>query len=87
QAIASEILAAGRYAADPCGYHLWVPLPAGSDPRALADALRAAGMTAIPGDRFAVATASTPALRVSLGGAIDRAALRNGLATLAGLMT
>jgi len=87
QAIAAEILAAGRYAADPCGYHLWVPLPAESDLRALADALRAAGMTAIPGDRFAVATASTPALRVSLGGAIDRAALRSGLATLAGLMT
>ena len=84
QAIAAEILPGGSYAAHPCGYHLWVPLASGADPVRLAGELRRAGMTAIPADRFAAGEAEGRALRVSLGGAIDRAAMRCGLAALAG---
>lgn len=82
QAIAAEILPAGRYAAHPCGYHLWVPLPAGSDQARVAEALRGAGVTAIPADAFAAGEGAGAALRVSLGGAITREALARGLTVL-----
>jgi len=82
QAIAASVLPAGSYAAHECGYHLWVPLPAGSDQARVAEALRAAGMTAIPADAFAAGEGSAAALRVSLGGAITRAALVRGLTVL-----
>jgi DNA-binding transcriptional MocR family regulator len=83
QAIAAEALPAGRYAAHPCGYHLWVPL---ADERAMAkaaSALREAGMMAIPATSFAACDSNVRALRVSLGGAIDRDGLRRGLTMLA----
>ncbi|WP_422062215.1 PLP-dependent aminotransferase family protein [Sphingopyxis sp.] len=87
QAIAAEILPAGSYAAHPCGYHLWVPLPAAADQARIAGVLRGEGMTAITADSFAAADAGAAALRVSLGGAIDRAALRSGLRVLAKQLT
>jgi len=83
QAIAADILPGGSYAAHPCGYHLWVALPAGADETRLAGELRGAGLTAIPSGHFAVVDNSIAALRVSLGGAIDREALRRGLTALA----
>ena len=83
QRVAAEILPARSYAADPCGYHLWVPLPAGADQARIAGALRGAGLTAITADSFAAADATVPALRVSLGGAIDRGGLARGLTMLA----
>lgn len=81
-AIAADVLAAGSYAAHPCGYHLWVPLPGRADQPRVAGALRDAGLTAIPAGTFAVGTTGAPALRVSLGGAIDRTSLRRGLDVL-----
>jgi DNA-binding transcriptional MocR family regulator len=83
QALAAAMLPRDSYAAHPCGYHLWIPLPPRVDPSHLAGILRAAGMTAIAADRFAVEPGAAPALRVSLGGAIDRVGVRRGLALLA----
>ena len=82
QAIAAELLPAGSYAAHPCGYHLWMPLPAGVDVGLIAGKPRLAGLMAIPAFHFAVGEAPGMALRVSLGGAIDREALRRGLEIL-----
>jgi DNA-binding transcriptional MocR family regulator len=82
QAIAASVLPPGSYAAHACGYHLWVPLPAGSDQARATEALRAAGMTAIPADAFAAGEGGAAALRVSLGGAITRAGLARGLTVL-----
>jgi DNA-binding transcriptional MocR family regulator len=82
--LAAEVLPAGRYAADGCGYHLWVPLADGADAVEVATGLNGVGMTAIPSDRFAAGETGAPALRVSLGGAIDRAGLRRGLRALEG---
>lgn len=82
QAIAKDILPVGSFAADPNGYHLWVPLTVDADQARVAGALRGAGLTAIPADGFAVAGPHGPALRLSLGGGIDRADLRRGLTML-----
>ncbi len=85
--LAAEILPAESYAAHPCGYHLWVPLPAGRSAEKAAAVLRAVGMMAIPAHAFAAGEGDAGALRVSLGGALDRAALRRGLEVLATELT
>ncbi|MGN6692276.1 MAG: PLP-dependent aminotransferase family protein [Sphingopyxis sp.] len=81
-AIAAEILPEGSYAAHPCGYHLWTSLPAGVDEQQAAARLRGAGTMAIPARAFAADEGNADALRVSLGGAIDRPDLQRGLAVL-----
>jgi DNA-binding transcriptional MocR family regulator len=82
-AIAAEALPAGSYAAHPCGYHLWMPLPAGADQGRIAGRPRLAGLMALPAFQFSAGEAHGMALRISLGGAIDRAGLRQGLTMLA----
>jgi DNA-binding transcriptional MocR family regulator len=82
QDIAASILPAGSYAAHGCGYHLWVPLPAGADQGRIAEALRGAGVTAISADAFAAGEGGGAALRVSLGGAVTRETLARGLTVL-----
>lgn len=86
-AIAADILPAASYTAHPCGYHLWVPLPGGRHAAEIAETLRRAGTMAIPARAFAVGEGDTHALRVSLGGAIDREGLRRGLAVLKTVLT
>lgn len=81
--IVAAVLPTGSYAAHPCGYHLWVPLTAGRDQDHLAGLLREAGLTAIPASRFAAGDEAQLALRVSLGGPIDRDGLRRRLKLLA----
>jgi len=82
-AIAAEVLPAGSYVAHPCGYHLWMPLPAGADQGRIAGRPRLAGLMALPAFQFLAGEARGMALRISLGGVIDRAGLRLGLTMLA----
>lgn len=97
QRIARHLLPPGRYAAHPDGYHLWVPMPDEAKAAEVAAALRREEMTAIPSDAFAARGAESDAaerhgargaaaLRVSLGGAIDRAGVARGLTRLARLI-
>ena len=82
-AIAAEILPPGSYAAHPCGYHLWMPLPADADQGRIAGRPRLAGLVALPDFQFSAGEGYGKGLRISLGGAIDRAGLRRGLTMLA----
>jgi DNA-binding transcriptional MocR family regulator len=82
QAIAAEILPRASYAAHPCGYHLWVPLGTDGNAAQISSALAGAGMTALPADSFSPGETRAPALRVSLGGAIDVSGVRRGLTML-----
>ena len=83
QKLARTVLGDARYAADPQGYHLWLPLPDDSNPDLLAAALALDGLSAVSSDRFAVTPDAPKALRVSLGGAIDRRGLSRALHRLA----
>ena len=71
---------------DPAAYHLYLPLPA---TRALQfeqlAAIRGSGVGAIPAEVFALGQTS-PALRLSLGSAPDRATLEDSLRKLTGLL-
>ncbi|MDE8650729.1 PLP-dependent aminotransferase family protein [Novosphingobium album (ex Liu et al. 2023)] len=81
------ILPEGRYAAHPQGYHLWLPLPGESQPHDLAAALGQRGLSAVPSDRFAVTPGGEKALRISLGGVLDRDGLVQALRMLAGYVS
>lgn len=86
QRLARTILGDAVYSAHPEGYHLWLPLPDDSNPDMLASSLSLDGLSAVPSDRFAAGdardNARDRALRISLGGVIDRAGLTRGLRAL-----
>jgi DNA-binding transcriptional MocR family regulator len=83
QAIAAETLPRNCYAAHPGGYHLWVPLCADRNAAQISASLAGVGMTALSADSFTSGNRNAPALRVSLGGAIDEPGIRRGLTMLA----
>ena len=83
QRLAHSVLGDGRHAAHPQGYHLWLPLPGDSQPDVLAAALALDGLSAVPSDRFAAAPGAPKAMRISLGGTIDRRGLSRALHRLA----
>jgi DNA-binding transcriptional MocR family regulator len=83
QKLAHTVLGDGRHAAHPQGYHLWLPLPDDSHPDRLAAALALDGLSAVPSDRFAAAPRAPSAMRISLGGTIDRRGLSRALHRLA----
>ena len=83
QRLAHSVLGDGRHAAHPQGYHLWLPLADDSQPDVLAAALALDGLSAVPSDRFAVAADAPKAMRISLGGTIDRRGLSRALHRLA----
>lgn len=83
QKLARTVLGDGRHAAYPQGYHLWLPLAGDSQPDSLAAALALDGLSAVPSDRFAAAPGAPKAMRISLGGTIDRRGLSRALHRLA----
>lgn len=83
QKLARTVLGEGRHAAHPQGYHLWLPLAGDMNADTLAAALALDGLSAVPSDRFAVAPDAPKAMRISLGGTIDRRGLSRALHRLA----
>lgn len=83
QKLARTVLGEGRHAAHPHGYHLWLPLAGDISVDTLAAALTLDGLSAVPSDRFAVAPDAPAAMRISLGGTIDRRSLSRALHRLA----
>ena len=83
QKMARTVLGDGRHAAHPQGYHLWLPLADDNHPETLAAALALDGLSGVPSDRFAVAPGAPKAMRISLGGKIDRRTLSRALHRLA----
>jgi DNA-binding transcriptional MocR family regulator len=83
QKLAHTVLGETRHAAHPQGYHLWLPLADESEPDRLAAALALDGLSAVASGRFAVSPDAPKALRVSLGGTIDRRTLSRALHRLA----
>ncbi|WP_159999864.1 PLP-dependent aminotransferase family protein [Roseomonas sp. 18066] len=85
QAILAEALSGQAFVADSQGFHAWLPLPAPWSRGAFLAELRAAGIGAVASDAFALAT-PPEALRLGLGAAEGRGALRQGLAVVAQLL-
>lgn len=86
QSIAARFLDAASFTAQPEGYHLWMPLHHDANPGEIVNTLRPHGLAIVSGDVFAVdRSIATPALRVSIGGAISRDRLERGLRLLGAL--
>ena len=72
----------------PEGYHLWLPLPAESEPERIAGQAVASGLPVTPGRNFAISpSAAEPALRISLGGSATRPQLIRALRRLEALVS
>lgn len=85
QAIAQETLQGLDLRAQPCGHHLWLPLPEPWRRDAFGAHARQLGLSVVLSDAFAVGPAPE-AIRVSLGAAPDRETLRYGLSLLGTLL-
>lgn len=68
----------------PQGCHVWLKLPAEASASMLSQQLAAAGVGAIPSDRFAIGQGKDQALRVSLGSAASRTTVNSALRQLKG---
>ena len=86
QRLAATLLPAGAVTANPDGNHLWLTLPAGFGRASFVAAAREAGLLVVASDAFDVTGAAPEAVRLSLGGVPDRAALRHALTLLADLL-
>jgi DNA-binding transcriptional MocR family regulator len=84
QALAAAVLVEVPWHAHPQGYHLWLPLAEATSASDLAAAMRGSGLSVVPSDRFAVAPDAGQAVRVSLGGLLDRERLERALRLLHG---
>ena len=83
QRIATAILPAGTYTADPHAFHLWITLPEGWTRSAFASQGRSAGLGVIASDPFCVAGTPPEAVRLCLGGPSTRQQITHGLEVLA----
>lgn len=84
QGLAREVLGDRRYAAQPSGYHLWLPLPAPWRTTEFVETVAERGVAVDPATAFAIDRAQAPhAVRVSLSAAADHDRLRRGLVILA----
>lgn len=87
QALAAQYLGRWRPECQPCGFHLWLPLPEPWTVGGYVAAARARGVAVTPSEVFVVGRgAAPPAIRVCLGGPAMREELERGLATLAELL-
>src|SRR5262249_4303049 len=83
QQLASRFLKGIPYAARPSGHHLWLSLPAHWDRVDFLSHVLRRGLAVVGEDAFAVESVVSPAVRVSLGAARNRAELGQGLQCLA----
>ncbi|MFA5965335.1 MAG: PLP-dependent aminotransferase family protein [Sphingomonas sp.] len=88
QSIARAALGGTEYFAHPQGYHIWLPLPEHIAATDLAGRMSPSGLSIVPSHSFAVDDHdSGNAVRVSLGGPIDRERLGRALRLLHGHIT
>lgn len=87
QSLAREILPPGSYLTNPEAFHLWVSLPAPWSRSSFADHMRSSGMGVVVSDAFAVSRPPPEAVRVCLGGVVDREETRHALEFLAHALT
>ena len=86
QKLAASILGDASFAADPQGHHLWLSMPSHWRASEFAAHAESWGVSIVPGASFSVAAEAAEAVRLSLGAAPDRAALKEGLSLIAGLI-
>ena len=83
QAIVREVLAGHEFRADPNAFNIWLKLPQGASRAESMGRMAGRRIGLMPSDAFTVEGTPDEQMRVCIGGAIDREALRAGLLFLA----
>jgi DNA-binding transcriptional MocR family regulator len=83
QVMACSILQGSTFRTDPAGFHLWLSLPPGWTRSAFVGHMRASGIGVVASDPFTTGDTPPEAVRVCLGGPIDREQMRGALEFMA----
>ncbi len=87
QAIATHALNGCRFESAPHAFNVWLQLPEGVMSAEIIGRMAGTGVGIMPSDAFIVAGEPTEAIRVCLGGQIQRGQLRDAMGLLAYLMS
>ncbi len=87
QRLAKTVLGNANIAADPCGHHIWLKLPAHWRSADFVDHAGRSGISLVPSSAFATGTEEPEAIRLSLGVAPNRDALVEALKQVASLIS
>ncbi|MBO4223670.1 PLP-dependent aminotransferase family protein [Bradyrhizobium neotropicale] len=79
QRLAAEILPKGSYRGDLLSFNIWVPLPAPWTRSAFVEHMRSTGIGVVASDAFVVNGAPPEAVRICLGGPVNRPQVRSAL--------
>ncbi|MFH0300809.1 PLP-dependent aminotransferase family protein [Bradyrhizobium sp. 31Argb] len=79
QRLAAEILPKGSYRGDLLSFNIWVPLPAPWTRSAFVEHMRSTGIGVVASDAFVVNGSPPEAVRICLGGPVNRAQVRSAL--------
>jgi DNA-binding transcriptional MocR family regulator len=79
QKLAAGLLPAGSYRAHPEAFHIWLSLPRPWHRIEFASHLRARGVAVVGSHEFCIGSAPPEAVRICLGGPVDRAECRHAL--------
>jgi DNA-binding transcriptional MocR family regulator len=83
QALVAEILPRGSYRSDPISFNIWLPLTQGWTRSTFGSHMRNAGIGVVASDAFTVGGVPEEAVRVCLGGAIQKPKLKATLEFMA----
>ncbi len=86
-AILPKVLPGGGIRTNPIGFHLWVSLPPPWTRSAFVGHMRSTGIGVVASDAFTTDGTPPEAVRVCLGGPVDRMAVRGALAFMAHALT
>jgi DNA-binding transcriptional MocR family regulator len=79
QAIARQVLPAGRFKAGPDSFNIWLSLPDGWTRSAFTGHMRSTGIGVVASDAFTAANPPPEAVRICLGGPATRVEIRHAL--------
>ncbi|TAI61896.1 PLP-dependent aminotransferase family protein [Bradyrhizobium sp. Leo170] len=79
QRLAAEILPKGSYRGDLLSFNIWVPLPVPWTRSAFVEHMRSTGVGVVASDAFVVNGSPPEAVRICLGGPVNRAQVRSAL--------
>lgn len=79
QKLAARLLPAGTYKTHPEAFHIWLSLPAPWNRIEFSSHLRSRGVGVVAADAFSIDGKPPEAVRICLGGAVDRAECRHAL--------
>jgi DNA-binding transcriptional MocR family regulator len=79
QAIARQVLPAGRFKAGPDSFNIWLSLPEGWTRSAFTGHMRSTGIGVVASDAFTAANPPPEAVRICLGGPASRVEIRRAL--------